>query len=116
MQVSRRAPSARKIIRPRVAPHTPEYFLRFATDAAVIPHGANAKELILRVALGESPLSAIVSAISLNAEIIGWSDRVGSIEQGKFADLIAVPGDPRTDITLLERVSFVMKGGVVVQR
>jgi imidazolonepropionase-like amidohydrolase len=83
------------------------------TDAAVIPHGENAKELSLRVALGESPMSAIVSATSLNAEIIGWSDRVGSIEAGKYADLIAVPGDPLKDITLLERVGFVIKGGVV---
>ena len=83
------------------------------TDAAVIPHGENAKELAVRVALGESPMSAIVSATSLNAEIIGWSDRVGSIEKGKYADLIAVPGDPLKDITLLERVGFVVKGGVV---
>lgn len=85
----------------------------FARDAAVIPHGANAKELRVRVSLGELPMAAIVSATSLNAEIIGWSDRVGSVEKGKYADLIAVPGDPLKDITLLERVGFVMKGGVV---
>jgi imidazolonepropionase-like amidohydrolase len=83
------------------------------TDSSVIPHGDNAKELALRVTLGETPLSAIVSATSLNAEIIGWSDRMGSIEKGKYADLIAVPGDPLQDITLLQRVGFVMKGGVV---
>jgi imidazolonepropionase-like amidohydrolase len=83
------------------------------TDSAVIPHGENAKELALRVKLGETPMSAIVSATSLNAEIIGWQDRVGSIEKGKYADLIAVPGDPLKDITLLQRVGFVMKGGVV---
>jgi imidazolonepropionase-like amidohydrolase len=83
------------------------------TDAAVIRHGENAKELVLRVKLGESPMAAIVSATSLNARIIGWGDRVGSIEQGKYADLIAVPGDPLRDIALLERVGFVMKGGVV---
>ena len=85
----------------------------FATDAAVIPHGANAKELGVRVSLGELPMAAIVSATSLNAEIIGWSDRVGSVEKGKYADLIAVPGDPLKDITVLERVGFVMKGGAV---
>jgi imidazolonepropionase-like amidohydrolase len=85
----------------------------FATDAAVIPHGDNAKELEVRVKLGESPMAAITSATSLNAEIIGWSDRVGSIERGKFADLIAVAGDPIRDITELQRVRFVMKGGVV---
>ncbi|MGH7596471.1 MAG: amidohydrolase family protein [bacterium] len=83
------------------------------TDASVIPHGENAKELALRVSFGESPMSAIVSATSLNAEIIGWQDRVGSIEKGKYADLIAVSGDPLQDITLLQRVGFVMKGGVV---
>ena len=85
----------------------------FATDAAVIPHGENARELEVRVKLGESPMAAIASATSLNAEIIGWSDRVGSIERGKFADMIAVQGDPLRDITLLQRVGFVMKGGVV---
>ena len=83
------------------------------TDAAVIPHGENAKELAVRVSLGESPMSAIVSATSLNAEILGWEDRVGSITKGKYADLIAVPGDPLKDITLLQRVGFVMKGGIV---
>lgn len=83
------------------------------SDSAVIPHGENARELVIRVALGESPMSAIVSATSLNAEIIGWQDRVGSVEKGKYADLIAIPGDPLKDITLLERVGFVMKGGVV---
>lgn len=83
------------------------------SDSAVIPHGENAKELVIRVTLGESPMSAIVSATSLNAEIIGWSDGIGSIEKGKYADLVAVPGNPLKDITLLERVGFVMKGGVV---
>lgn len=83
------------------------------SDSAVIPHGENAKELVIRVSLGESPMSAIVSATSLNAEIIGWNDRIGSIEKGKYADLTAVPGDPLKEITLLERVGFVMKGGVI---
>ncbi|MBL8962065.1 MAG: amidohydrolase family protein [Gemmatimonadetes bacterium] len=86
----------------------------FATDAAVIPHGRNAREFAIRVGFGESPMASIVSATSLNAEIIGWSDRVGSVEVGKFADLIAVDGDPLRDITELERVRFVMKGGEVV--
>ncbi len=85
------------------------------TDSGVIPHGANAGELRLRVELGESPMSAIVSATRLNAEIIGWTDRVGTLEAGKFADLIAVKGDPLRDITELERVGFVMKGGAIVR-
>lgn len=85
----------------------------FATDAAVIPHGDNAREFAVRVRLGEPPMAAIVSATSLNAEIMGWGDRIGSVERGKLADLIAVAGDPLRDITELERVRFVMKGGVV---
>jgi imidazolonepropionase-like amidohydrolase len=84
----------------------------FATDAAVIPHGENAKEFSERVKLGESPMAAVVAATSLNAEIMGWQDRVGSLATGKLADIIAVPGDPLRDITVLEHVGFVMKGGV----
>ena len=84
----------------------------FATDAAVIPHGQNAKEFSERAKLGESPMAAIVAATSLNAEIMGWEERVGSLVAGKLADIIAVPGDPLRDITVLEHVGFVMKGGV----
>ncbi|MEI6105489.1 MAG: amidohydrolase family protein [Opitutae bacterium] len=85
----------------------------FATDAAVIPHGENAQEFVERARLGEKPMAGIISATSLNAEIMGWSDRVGSVEAGRFADLIAVAGDPLTDINELAKVRFVMKGGVV---
>jgi len=86
----------------------------FATDAAVIKHGDNARELAFRVSLGESPMQSIVSATSLNAEIMGWSDRVGAVERGRFADLIAVTKNPLQDITELQRIRFVMKGGSVV--
>jgi len=85
----------------------------FATDAAVVPHGQNAREFGYRVRLGQSPADAIASATRIAAEIIGWSDRVGTIEAGKFADLIAVAGDPLRDVTELERVTWVMKSGVV---
>lgn len=85
----------------------------FATDAAVVPHGQNAREFAYRVRLGQSTADAILSATKLAAEIIGWSDRVGTIEKDKFADLIAVGGDPLRDITELEHVVWVMKGGVV---
>ncbi len=85
----------------------------FATDAAVVPHGQNAREFAYRVRLGQSPMDAIVSATKTAAEIIGWSDRVGTIEPGKLADVIAVADDPLRDITALERVIWVMKGGVV---
>jgi imidazolonepropionase-like amidohydrolase len=84
-----------------------------ATDVPVMPHGRNAKELSFRVELGETPMGAIVSATRVNAEILGWADRVGTVEAGKWADLVAVPGDPLRDITATERVGFVMKSGVV---
>ncbi|HKB09613.1 MAG TPA: amidohydrolase family protein [Vicinamibacterales bacterium] len=85
----------------------------FATDAAVVPHGENAREFAYRVRLGQSPMAAIVSATRTAAEIMGWTDRIGTIEPGKFADIIAVAGDPLRDITELEHVTFVMKGGTV---
>jgi imidazolonepropionase-like amidohydrolase len=85
----------------------------FATDAGVFPHGDNAREFTLRVGLGQSPMAAIESATRLAAEAMGWGDRVGTLQRGYYADLIAVAGDPLTDITELERVQFVMKGGVV---
>ncbi|MEO8045569.1 MAG: amidohydrolase family protein [Spartobacteria bacterium] len=85
----------------------------FGTDAAVIEHGENWKEFAVRHSLGEPVAAGIVAATSLNSEIINWNDRVGTIEAGKFADLIAVPGDPLQDVNLLGRVGFVMKGGTV---
>lgn len=85
----------------------------FATDAGVFPHGENAREFKLRVDLGQSPMAAIEGATRLAAEAMGWSDRVGTLAPGLFADLVAVDKDPLTDITELERVRFVMKGGVV---
>lgn len=88
----------------------------FATDAGVFPHGRNAREFAIRVENGEDPMDAITAATSLNARIMGWENDVGSLEPGKFADVVAVPGNPLGDITAMERVFFVMKGGEVVRR
>jgi imidazolonepropionase-like amidohydrolase len=85
------------------------------SDSAVIPHGENARELATRVRLGQSPMAAIVSATKVNADILGWSDRIGTLEAGKLADIVAVNGDPVADIAALERVVFVMKDGVVIR-
>ncbi len=87
----------------------------FGTDAAVYPHGLNAHEFAVMVKLGLTPLQAIQSATINDADLLGWSDRVGTIEPGKWADIIAVDGDPLADVTTLERVKFVMKGGEVVR-
>jgi imidazolonepropionase-like amidohydrolase len=89
--------------------------LAFGTDAGVYPHGWNAKQFPVMVQCGLTPLQAIQAATVNAADLIGWSDRVGSIEPGKFADLIAVEGDPLRDISVLERLGFVMKGGEVVK-
>lgn len=85
----------------------------FGTDSGVFPHGQNAKEFMLRARYGEGPMHGIQSATKVSAEIMGWSDRVGTVTPGKFADIIAVSGDPLKDISEMERVKFVMKGGVV---
>ena len=87
----------------------------FGTDAAVYPHGLNAREFAVMVKLGMTPLAAIQAATVNDADLLGWSDKVGTVEAGKFADLIAVDGDPLADVTTLERVRFVMKGGEVVR-
>ena len=85
----------------------------FGTDAAVIEHGENWREFEVRHQLGEPTPATIVSATSTSAEIIGWQDRIGTIEPGKLADIIAVDGDPTSDVTAMRRVKFVMKGGAI---
>ena len=85
------------------------------TDGGVYPHGLNAHELAVYVSLGMSPLQAIQTATVNDADLLGWSDRIGTLEPGRWADVIAVDGDPLQDITVLQHVKFVMKGGKVVK-
>lgn len=85
----------------------------FATDSGVYPHGDNGKQFARAVRFGMTPSQALMSATSLTAELLGWEDKVGAIEPGLFADIIAVHGDPLADISELEDVDFVMKGGVI---
>jgi imidazolonepropionase-like amidohydrolase len=87
----------------------------FGTDAAVYPHGLNAHEFAVLVKLGLTPLQSIQAATINAADLLGWSDKIGAVEPGKWADIIAVDGDPIQDVTTLERVKFVMKGGEVVK-
>ena len=88
--------------------------LAFGTDAGVYPHGQNARQFALLVEhLGMSPLDALRMATVNAAELLGWPDRVGRLAPGFYADLIAVDGDPLADVSQLERVRWVMKGGVV---
>ncbi len=89
--------------------------IALGTDAAVYPHGLNAHEFGKMVDMGLTPLQAIQAGTVNASDLIGWADRVGTLEPGKFADLIAVEGDPITNIRVLENVQFVMKGGQVVK-
>jgi imidazolonepropionase-like amidohydrolase len=84
----------------------------FATDAGVFPHGLNARQFPIMVQRGMTPMEAIQSATSVAARRMGWDDRVGSLQAGRLADLIAVKGDPLTDITRLQDVAVVIKGGL----
>jgi imidazolonepropionase-like amidohydrolase len=91
--------------------------IALGTDAAVYPHGLNAHELEVYVAqFGMSPLAALQTGTLNAADLMGWSDKVGTLEAGKWADIIAVKGDPLRDIKLLQHVSFVMKSGVVYKQ
>lgn len=87
--------------------------IAYGTDAGVYPHGWNGRQFAKMVQFGLTPMQAIQAATTSAAELLGWSDRVGAVAPGLFADIIAVSGDPLKDITELERVKFVMKGGVV---
>jgi imidazolonepropionase-like amidohydrolase len=89
--------------------------ISFGSGAGPFPHGVQAREFAYLVKYGMTPAQAIQSATTVASEMMGWQDRIGSIEKGKFADIIAVAGDPLSDITELERVKFVMKGGQVIR-
>jgi imidazolonepropionase-like amidohydrolase len=89
--------------------------IAFGTDAAVFPHGENAKEFEVYVRMGMAPVDAIRTSTLNAADLLGVSDR-GILKSGQLADIIGVNGDPLQDITLLENVDFVMKGGRVYKQ
>jgi len=103
-------PVAREHLAAAIAAGVP---VAFGTDAAVFPHGDNAKELAVLVRLGMAPLDAIRAATSNAADLLGADDR-GRIAVGQLADLVAVTGDPRQDVTILERPLWVVLGGTVL--
>ena len=88
----------------------------FGTDTGVSAHGDNAREFVLMVEAGMPAMAAIQSATSVPAKFLGIDDRLGSVQVGKIADLVAVSGDPLADITAMQRLHFVMKDGVVHRR
>lgn len=116
-----------EVVRPKAAaigPQIKETFaaayedgvkIAFGTDTGVSPHGENAREFQLMVDGGMSPMEAIRAATVTAAELL-QTDKLGSVKPGMYADVVAVPGDPTEDITVLERVSFVMKDGKIYKR
>ncbi|CAN5252701.1 amidohydrolase family protein [soil metagenome] len=89
--------------------------LSFGTDAGVYPHGLNARQFKYMVRYGMTPMQAIQSATTVSAALLGWSADVGAIAPGHFADMVAVRADPLADISALEHVDHVMKGGAVIR-
>ena len=85
----------------------------FATDAGVFPHGLNARQFPIMVARGMTPIQAIRSATTMASHYMGWAKDIGTIDEGKFGDVIAVKGDPLKDISVLQNVEVVVKGGLL---
>ena len=86
------------------------------SDVGPFPHGTQAREFELMVQYGMSPVAVLQADLINGAKLLGWDGKIGQLKTGYFADIIAVPGDPTTDISVLKRVSFVMKGGVVYRK
>jgi imidazolonepropionase-like amidohydrolase len=89
--------------------------IAFGTGVGPFPHGTQSKEFAYMVKFGMTPLQVLRAATMGNAQMMGWESKIGSLEKGKFADVVAVCGDPLADITELERVKFEMKGGQIVR-
>ncbi len=89
--------------------------IAFGTDSAVEPHGLDAQEFALMVKNGLSPARSLLAATASGADLLGLADKIGTLETGKLADLVAVPGDPLQDIRQTEKVTFVMQGGRIVR-
>ncbi|MCU1760832.1 amidohydrolase family protein [Pseudomonas sp. 14P_8.1_Bac3] len=88
--------------------------IAYGTDAGIYPHGKNARQFAYMVKYGMTPMQAIQSATIVAADLLNWQQDVGAVSAGRFADLVAVDGDPIADISILENVPVVMKGGVIV--
>ena len=87
--------------------------MAMGSDVGPFPHGTQARELELMVKFGMTPLAALQADLLNGAKLLGWQGKIGELKPGYFADVVAVPGDPLQDISVLRKVSFVMKGGVV---
>ena len=90
--------------------------MALGSDVGPFPHGTQAREFVLMVKYGMSPLAVLQADLLNGAKLLGWEGQIGSLEPGYLADVIAVQGDPAQDISVLQNVGFVMKGGVVYKK
>ena len=86
------------------------------SDVGPFPHGTQARELVLMVKFGMTPLEALQADLINGAKLLGWEGQIGALKPGYWADIVAVPGNPLNDITSLQHVEFVMKGGTVYKK
>jgi imidazolonepropionase-like amidohydrolase len=86
------------------------------SDVGPFPHGTQAREMTLMVQYGMKPLAVLQADMINGAKLLGWQGQIGELKPGYYADIVAVPGDPLNDIRVVEHVSFVMKGGVLVRQ
>ena len=90
--------------------------MALGSDVGPFPHGTQAREFVLMVKFGMSPVAVLQADLLNGAKLLGWEGQIGSLEPGYLADIVAVPGDPLQDVAVLSNVSFVMKNGVVYRK
>ncbi len=90
--------------------------IAMGSDVGPFPHGTQAREFALLVKYGMTPLAAIQAGTLNGAKLLAWEGKIGALKPGYFADIIAVPGNPLTDISVLQKVAFVMKGGMIYKQ
>jgi imidazolonepropionase-like amidohydrolase len=90
--------------------------MAMGSDVGPFPHGTQAREFVLMVKYGMTPLAALQAGTVNGAKLLGWQDQIGVLKAGYLADIVAVPGDPLQDIGVLQNVAFVMKGGAIYKK
>ena len=90
--------------------------MAMGSDVGPFPHGTQEREFVLMVKFGMTPLAAIQAGTINGAKLLGWPEQIGALRPGYMADIVAVPGNPLEDITTLQKVSFVMKNGMVYRK